>query len=216
MSTLEITCPSCERTIKAKPQHVGRRVNCPGCSKPFTVEDPQAENDFALAPLFDEETNHSTGAQPRVGFDATPPTPEYQSYAAPPAPKQQTLADLLPPQRSYPILKFVRIALFVFAAMLVASGVFYTGSALIGVFVTESVDPPKPELPADLPEEYASDLESMTLDATKGFAWMALFATLIYFAGTLAAATVLVAIAELIRVAIDVQENTLATAKGST
>jgi hypothetical protein len=40
-----ITCPRCEKKFKGKVELFGKRIRCPGCSKPFVVPSPDSKID---------------------------------------------------------------------------------------------------------------------------------------------------------------------------
>jgi len=49
-----ITCPRCQKKFKGKPELFGKRIKCPGCTKPFVVPSPDAKiNEEELKNVFD-------------------------------------------------------------------------------------------------------------------------------------------------------------------
>lgn len=59
---MEVTCPQCNRRLKASKEILGRQVKCPSCSKKFTL--PASDLDTANVPLEIVATQDQTTQQP--------------------------------------------------------------------------------------------------------------------------------------------------------
>ncbi len=53
---MEVQCPSCSATLKAREEHIGRRVRCPKCSEAILVTDPNAAEELVDFVDDDEDT----------------------------------------------------------------------------------------------------------------------------------------------------------------
>lgn len=65
---MKVTCPTCSATLKAAESMIGRKVKCPRCGEPLTVNDPRAaEEEFADVDVVadDEVDEDEVEAAPR-------------------------------------------------------------------------------------------------------------------------------------------------------
>lgn len=76
MSTaVSIRCPHCQRKLKIEDRKVlGKKVKCPGCSRPFVVRDPAEDEEVTLR-LADEEDGPPVGTSARWVPDDPPLDP---------------------------------------------------------------------------------------------------------------------------------------------
>ncbi len=60
---MQIECPSCSAPLKARAEHIGRKVRCPKCSEVITITDPdeRVELDEFLEP--DDDSPAATGGR---------------------------------------------------------------------------------------------------------------------------------------------------------
>lgn len=224
--TFETTCPNCDRKIKARPEHEGKRLACPGCKQMFVVQ--------KSAPA--KSANPSTPPPP-------PPTPtpdvvdDYRlsdfGLDAPAPEVRKSLFDNLPPtpqKNSVEINEEVDLQNAAFANP-------YMGPA----FAT-----PAAKYSGDLPEfrKYPAlnviRIVLLVLAALIAFGWAIMVVgaivaivltasrsaeaatgaagiSLIYLAGSFFSGAIticlLVAFSEMIKVVLDIQSNTLAAAR---
>lgn len=193
-SPIEFDCPTCAKALKVKAKGAGRTITCPGCKQPAVVpmvemglpdDDPFGFD--AIAKL-DEATR-----QPPLPPTPTPTPPQpnpYTSTAVDANPVRQDVPweTALPAKRSYPALWFIA-KLYRIVAYLIA------GLALIG-FVLGLIVAVVMLVQTGSPMAVASFLVT-AIPATLGAFLMAVG---------------LVMFAELIQLAVNIQENTLATA----
>src|SRR5258708_384955 len=87
MSThLRICCPSCQRTLKARPEHLNKRVVCNHCKKPFVAR-PEAEEPLFSPPRF---AISPAGAEAGETVITSALVGAGQASAAGPAPRAET------------------------------------------------------------------------------------------------------------------------------
>ena len=193
MTDFEIVCPSCGRKSRGKPEFAGRRATCPKCKSVFVVkfkeETPEAEpEEYAIAdsPEFDQPAAFDPFASDPDDIPAPPAG--FSAYASP---KPAMAASDLPESRSYPALNFVRIALLIMAALVAACWLGMLVLLLIGMVLA-----------------WSASAEAGATVSTFSFAY--LIGT--FFSGGITCCA-LVASSELIKVALDIQSNTLEAAR---
>ena len=224
-----VSCPSCSQRFRVRSQSAGRAVKCPHCAQAVTVPisatapktqpAPQSQERFQLGP---PTTQPNMSAAPASGAPtpvphaatATSPTsaePVFnpaafqpsqqapQSHAAELEPGQQT--DLNPFQS--PTLEFAATPLGGlpakrrYPALQIIRMVYLVMAclAVVGWAIYMAV--------------------TLVMAARIGAVGLWFFASLVPTASTAAAVTVMVAAAELIKLALDVQSNTLTTARNT-
>lgn len=200
---IEITCPSCHRTIKAKESFAGKKVNCPGCKAPFQVPDASEAEPADEYKLSDLGLDTSPPTPPPSPFDGLPDSEDKQAAAEDspwtdvqiPATQQpyaaQQYAGNLPDSRAYPALSVVRIVLKVLAGIVAVSWLCMVAFALFGTIAA-----------------YMASSEAG--NAMIGLSVMYLVSTLL---GGAIVCCFLIAASEVIQVILDIQENTLAAAR---
>lgn len=209
---INFECPKCSKKIKAPEAAAGKRVPCPGCKATIVVPGvpkptpklpppPSDEDEFKLQP---------EPALKDLGLDApAPPDPfgkAFNTYA-PPEPIEQASSPYMPPmptpkvssggsveyqlpaKRKYIALTIVRYALLVLAVLVAIGWLFMVLSVAIAVFANSG----KPNISQNV--------------AIGG----GLYLAITFFTGAITCC-MLVAASELIKLAMDVQENTLAAA----
>jgi len=65
-----ITCPDCKKRFKGKPELVGKKIKCPGCSKAFVVppsEEEPKEELTADEPVASPPQSERRASVPAVG-----------------------------------------------------------------------------------------------------------------------------------------------------
>jgi hypothetical protein len=220
---INFECPKCSKKIKAPEAAAGRRVPCPGCKAAIDVPSvPTAAKQAAVIPKppapkptakprsFDDD-DFKLQPEPGLkdlGLDASnPPDPfakPFNTYAPPEATEQAspymapmptpkvstgTVAFQLPSKRKYIALTIVRYALLVLAALVAIGWLFTVVTVLIAVLANSS----NPDVRGGV--------------AIGGGMYLAIT----FFSGAITCC-MLVASSELIKLAMDVQENTLAAA----
>lgn len=206
--TFETICPNCDRTIKARPEHEGKRLACPGCKQMFVVQksapvkaakpitppppptpEPALDDDYLLS---DIGLDAPTDDVKKSLFDNLPPTPVANPYMGPTiaAPIAKYTGNL-PESRKYPALNVIRIVLLVLAVMIAIGWAITLLGSIVAIVLT-----------AD-----------QSTDAARGAAGM----SFIYLAGSFFSGAImiclLVACSEMIKVVLDIQSNTLAAAR---
>jgi hypothetical protein len=197
-SPIDFTCDTCGKALKVKAKGAGRTITCPWCKQPTvvpTIEMGLPDDDpfgFEALAKLDEVTR----AQPTPPTP-TPPTPPqpnpYSTPAVDASPQRQDLPweTALPAKRSYPALWFIA-KLYRIVAYIIA-GLALIGFALgliVSVVMLVRTGSPMGVLP----------FVATTIPATIGALLTAVF---------------LVMFSELIQLAVNIQENTLATAHAS-
>lgn len=204
---IEVSCPSCHRVLKAKPELIGKRVKCPGCQSPLTLSPPASGLDSeTLSDLGLDAPAPPPPSQPKPNplFDgageddpfanAPEPSANVPTYSAPTPRVQPSRAALdLPDSRTYPALQIVRIMLLVIAGFTAIGWLLLLVVGMLGMFAGGSQE----------------DLGTGAV-AAGGFSLIYFFTT---FVGTAITCCMLVAGAELIKVVLDIQSNTLIAAK---
>ena len=213
---IDLTCHHCNRAIKAPPGFAGKQVNCPGCKKPLTIPSIDAqrpatppppptsafaksgEDDYRLADLGLDAPQPSNGTN--VSSASLPPSstgfadldlPAVAIPAAVSVPTARQYSGPLPELRRYPALNIVRIALLSLAALVACVWFFMLFGMLIGIF-------------------FAS---RESAEAAVGVASISFTYMLVTLVGVAITCCLLIAAAELIRVVLDIQSNTLAAAR---
>jgi DNA-directed RNA polymerase subunit RPC12/RpoP len=204
-------CSSCKKKIKAPDAVAGKRVPCPGCKAKIDVplpttsrasKDDLPEDDFRLQPdpLLDAIGMNTTAPPDPIGavmggFNPPPELPSnpYQPTAAlnqavPTAPRAIELAFELPDTRKYFALNVIRITLLVLAALVAIGWIFMLIVLVFGML-------------------FAGDSNTRAGLAMGG----GLYLATTFFSGAITCC-LLVAGSELIKLAMDVQQNTLAAA----
>jgi DNA-directed RNA polymerase subunit RPC12/RpoP len=87
MSAPTITCPACQKRFKGKPELVGKKIKCPGCSVPFVVPAAAEESNAPIA--FADNGGPPAKAKPNLKAAIKPakPQPAPAPTAAPEPPK---------------------------------------------------------------------------------------------------------------------------------
>lgn len=187
----ELACPHCHRSIKARDEHVGKRLACPGCKQPFLVERPIEEDD-----LYEISELPASPALPDPIQDLGALADHLHALPAPvgfPAPiiKPAVYSGPLPDSRRYPALSVVRWALLILAAM-VAIGWLISLVILVMGTMFAATDSPQA--------------------AAGAASFSVVYLIMTFFSGAITVC-LLVAGSELIKVVLDIQENTLAAAR---
>lgn len=203
MSTYSFACPSCQRSIKVKPELAGRSAKCPGCSKALVIpkqpeiisEQPEKKFDFDPTNPFADDDAPAPTALP-FEQPVSSQLEDVPSPYIPPAPVQtqfiqRTYQGQLPESRSYPALATIRFVLFILAWFAVAAFAIF---ALVTV--------------GTIAFAFSNSTEAGFSALTLGVISLggSAFATAFMFC-------LLIASRELIKVVLDIQENTLESAR---
>lgn len=181
--TFETECPHCQRSIRAKPEHLGKTLACPGCNQRFQLAQSAVD-----------------GASCEYGMtDPLPSVPSFGGQASDPLGDPFLPAHLrpsrhagnLPETRSYPALNVVRTMLLVLAALVALSWLTLVTITLGGALLAAS----------------------HSTDGAVGAAGLSLIYLIPAFLGSAITICFLIAASELIRVILDIQSNTLAAAR---
>jgi uncharacterized protein (TIGR03067 family) len=116
---IRFNCPGCGKSVKARPEHAGRRVKCPAkaCGQVSQVPVPMS---------LDSEPGPET-----LSLDLEPISPQRTSPVSPPPRARRAPEDEIRPERS-PVLPLVGVAVL----CLLAAG------AIAGWYLTRDGDPP--------------------------------------------------------------------------
>lgn len=184
--SINVVCPHCKKTLKIPDSRIGSEINCPSCSRLVKIPDPKANMPAMLD--FDKLGIDANTHQPKPP-EMMPKSPSLSSYLPKDSEKEYRITfENLPEHRSYIALQIVRICLFVLAG-LVALG--WIGSLIMVLFATASTED--------------------TQAASGVLAIGSIYLVMQFVVGAIVCLA-LIAASELIKVVIDIQENTLATA----
>jgi Zn finger protein HypA/HybF involved in hydrogenase expression len=64
MAAVSITCPACRKRIKAREEHLGRKIRCPNCQNSFVAEADAEETDAPIA-FADDDKPKAKPAKPK-------------------------------------------------------------------------------------------------------------------------------------------------------
>lgn len=183
---IRVTCSHCDAHFKVKPEAAGRSVKCPQCRERTQVESTNGNgHDRALAWLGISEEEPEPDPRASAPSPFTPPEPpEPRSAASPPI----KIRDQNVEPRQYPALGILRLVYYFFAGLVVILWllvtIFVIATGLIGGAVAD--DP-----------------------AAGGAVMMvAIIPMAIYTVASALIACSLVATAEMIKLALDVQDDT--------
>lgn len=232
-SPISAQCGSCSNSFRVKSKAAGRTVKCPKCKKPVDIpaDDPgfpdlDAAYNFEL-PAEPVEQHMPDINAPVPHIDVTPPAAPVERAPSPVAVQRGVT-----PPRAYPALGIVRILFRVFAGVALVGWLGMTGIGLFGLIVASSSTSERPPLPEGVSEDTpltSPDLTDSQREAlirrisyvspakAGGVTFVALFIP--WLAWTMSVAVsicVLIAAAELIQLAVDVQDNTWRSAQLTT
>jgi uncharacterized protein YbaR (Trm112 family) len=183
--SINVLCPHCKKTLKVPSSRVGSDIACPACSKTVKILDPKANVPALLD--FDKLGINANTYQAKPPVDAPKPPP-LSSYLPKDTEREYRIVFDLPEHRNYFALQIVRFCLLGCAG-LVALG--WLASLIIVLFATASTDD--------------------TQAATGILAAGTMYLVMQFVVGAIVCLG-LIAASELIKVVIDIHENTLATA----
>jgi predicted Zn finger-like uncharacterized protein len=201
-----VSCPSCNQRFRVRQQSAGRAVRCPHCSQavnvPVSVNPPSptpapAEENFQLGPPAPQAAVAAVVPEPqRPAAEVSPTSPGQparpQAAAQPPAeanPFQSPSVEIGPSSiGGLPAKRRYPALQIIRTFYLVLAALVVIGWAIYMV---------------------VSLILASRVGGVVAWMWMSMMVT----AGVVFVATLLVAIAEVIKLAIDVQSNTLSTAR---
>lgn len=210
-SFISVTCKHCEKAFRVKPVAAGRKVKCPACSQRVLVPEADGATAEAVPPpvyggnIPGKETSDQGdffrdlsaiefgGDSDSMAWDSDQPEPS--PYQPPPSPPpalktaQLAIRENGFKTRRYPALEIVQLILRVLAAILLALCLGLLALILLGFIITV----------------FQGDAEPSGILFGFGFglAWAFVFSL-----PMLLGALILFSYAELIKVFLDVQENT--------
>lgn len=236
---IEVQCPQCNSNFRVKAKAVGRTVKCPKCQFSMTVEPPITSTDDELPQPSDIGLEFLTNSPKSVSF--VPPSIEPPIIAVPTVPPFQESSSSEPnvqmtPRKSslilrrYRALEIVRIFLYCIAILVATGWILWTIGTILGAagLIANASTTPSGQWPSGVPMDTSPFSEGLTdaqrdaileyqtqnmAPAAAGFA--ATFGLVMWLSATFSAVftiVVLCSYAELIKVAIDIQENTQRTA----
>lgn len=186
--SINVVCPHCKKTLKIPDSRIGSEINCPSCSRLVKIPDPKANMPAMLD--FDKLGIDATTHQPKPP-EMMPKAPSLSSYLPKETEREYRIVFELPEHRNYFALQIVRVCLFVMAG-LVAAG--WVGSLIMLAIATSTVE---------------------DTQAAGGVLAIGTVTLVIQFVVGAIVCLGLIAASELIKVVIDIQENTLAAAHHS-
>lgn len=211
-NSISVTCEKCNRAFKVKPAALGRTVKCPGCSHRVTVISEQTHESTSPPPPPTGTVPQRSGTNEDNFFDQiasldlsdqnkrpqwTDEAAEFRPYEPPGQPasvnkaSQMAMSEIGVEIRRYPALQVVQTILRVLAivSLIIAGGIL--GLMLLSFVVS---------------------LSRVDSDATGFRLGFSLVSGLTTSAPFLLSALMLFSYAELIKVFLDIQENTQRTA----
>lgn len=183
--SINVLCPHCKKTLKVPESRIGSEISCPACSKTVKIQDPKANLPAMLD--FEKLGIDANSHRPALPEPLAKP-PSLSSYLPKDSEREYRLVFDLPEHRNYFALLIVRFGLMGCAG-LVALG--WLASLVMVLFATASTDD--------------------TQAASGVLAVGTLYLVMQFVIGAVVCLA-LIAASELIKVVIDIQENTLAMA----
>ena len=212
-----VACPSCNQRFRVRQQSAGRAVRCPHCSQavnvPVSVSPPAqtpapATENFQLGPPTPAATSAAVGPEPQRPATQLPPNSPSQPAFDPPSFGQPARPQAAPGPQQTEANPFQSPGVEIgpssigglparrrYPALQIIRTFYIVQAVLVvigwAIYMVVSL------------------IMASRIGAVQEWMWLALMVT----AGVAFAATLLVAIAEVIKLAIDVQSNTLSTAR---
>ena len=202
MTPITVDCTSCSNSFKVKPAAAGKRIRCPKCKHPNEIQqpevaaasvpgngsvDPLAEFNLAMEVPKQQQPTLDIGTDGSEDAKSAPaPEPSMPDRYRPPAMAGHPIPQL-PPRREYKFLEALRLLYVVLAGLVAICGLGFFLLAFLGSVFSETEE-------AGLVAQFIGGLP-------------ALFAVVM--------GVVLMSFAELIKLAMDVQDNTLRAARAS-
>jgi len=194
-SNIPITCQACKKRFRVKAKAIGRQLECPYCKTVVLIQPPDEPAD----PLgFAKQSVTPNPPQPAVPQPPEEPQPVQQSpYVTPQINATQRSRSAYVGRRKYPALKFVRLGLQICAGLIAFGWVLSSIFGLLSIigFAGAATD-----------ESGAAGVAMLTVMIVP---W--LMTTL----GSVVAVTMLVGLSELLKLGMDIQDNTWVAAYDS-
>ncbi len=232
---IEVQCPQCNSDFRVKAKAIGKTVKCPKCQFSLLIEPPVPSDnddlpqpsdiglDFLANPPKQSSSEPPPLSPPLITTIAEPafqesPSPSFNVNATP------RKASLI--VRRYRALEIVRVLLYCMAILVAVGWLLWTVGTMLGAagIIATASTAPSGQWPADVPTGVSPFSEDLTdaqreaimeyqtqnmAPAAAGFA--ATFGLVMWLSVTFSSVftiVVLCSYAELIKVALDIQENT--------
>ena len=202
-----VSCPTCRQRFRVRPQSAGRAVKCPHCAQPVAVPHANESSPKTASPAPASPTAVAPSPS-QAEFQLGPPTPRPTAKKAPQTQPTQAPFD---PQQQAEANPFQAPALDLTSASISGLPVKRRYPALQIIRMIYLVMACLVVLGWVL-----FMAGTLVIAAQAGAVGLWFRASLIPTVGAAVAATMLVAVAEMIKLALDVQANTLATARATT
>ncbi len=204
MTAIRFVCSNCEHTIKAKAEMAGHTAKCPNCKKQVSVPQQNEvnssfEDDYGLAAMsvsdVDRDELQRDITRAKIELEDHPSHTARNGFGTAPVSRPRTEQDRQPmavdhaANRRYPVLRAVSLALRLLAWMSAIIWFFAVAAILLGIDAGAN-----PELNKATSESFLWRLANEFMRGATGVC-------------------VLIGASELIKVAIDIQNNTLASAR---
>jgi hypothetical protein len=200
--SIDVHC-SCGRAFKVKRIAIGRTVKCPGCGVPNLIEEPEAAsvaNESNGFGAFDFDSIQPRSIEPiplprepQTSFEPIKPTAPY-TPPKPTLPEPEKITSRLPASRRYRVLEFVAAFNYFMGILVMFVALTIVLISLVGVLIT-----------AYKTNDSAGALLGMWFAGAASTSFPAAMFGLFLFMQS-----------ELLKLAMDVQSNTLITAQAVT